>query len=121
MNSPCLEVTWQRAGSEAGLYVRRVPAPGRHQLQIPDGSSRKGRRIALTVQGMLNHMARESVAQVVGAASIHGVFDDMQASLERLDSRGEIGRIEALVQCTGTKRCHSVIVASPEPTGTYIC
>jgi hypothetical protein len=45
----------------------------------------------------------------------------MQASLERLDSRGEIGRIEALVQCTGTKRCHSVIVASPEPTGTYIC
>ena len=41
------------AGLEAGLHVRRVPAPGRHQLQIPDSSSRKGRRIVLTVQGVL--------------------------------------------------------------------
>jgi hypothetical protein len=108
------------AGSEAGSYVHRAPAPGRHQLQIPDSSSREGCRIALTVQGVLDDMAREGVAQVVGAASVHGVFDDMQASLERLDGSGEIGRIKALVR-TRTKRCHAVIVGNPEPTGTYIC
>jgi hypothetical protein len=94
--------------------------PARRQLEIPDGSSREGRRIALSTQGVLDDMARESLAQVVCADSIQGVFDDMQASLERLDGSGEIGRIEALVR-TRTKRCHAVIVGNPEPTGTYIC